>query len=177
MAGRLFPPTCIPTCSPCAPPKWTIGVPAHGAGPERRGSHRQWRRCRRRAGRTSALRRALYVSGEIPRVTSLERGFPGQFRQSATGAWEVDEIMPDERFVAVNVAGKGQIIFTACSHAGLINVLSHARRGSLRSRSTACSAASISRGRPRRSSLRPSILWRSSIWRSLRPGIAPAGAP
>jgi 7,8-dihydropterin-6-yl-methyl-4-(beta-D-ribofuranosyl)aminobenzene 5'-phosphate synthase len=33
----------------------------------------------------------------------------------------------DERFVAVHVAGKGQVIFTACSHAGLINVLTEAR--------------------------------------------------
>jgi len=35
--------------------------------------------------------------------------------------------MPDERFVAINVAGKGQVIFTACSHAGLINVLTCAQ--------------------------------------------------
>jgi 7,8-dihydropterin-6-yl-methyl-4-(beta-D-ribofuranosyl)aminobenzene 5'-phosphate synthase len=27
--------------------------------------------------------------------------------------------------VAINVAGKGQVVFTACSHAGLINVLTH----------------------------------------------------
>jgi 7,8-dihydropterin-6-yl-methyl-4-(beta-D-ribofuranosyl)aminobenzene 5'-phosphate synthase len=34
----------------------------------------------------------------------------------------------DERFVAVNVKGKGLIVFTACSHAGVINVLLHARK-------------------------------------------------
>lgn len=33
----------------------------------------------------------------------------------------------DERFVAVNVAGKGVVVFTACSHAGVINVLKHAK--------------------------------------------------
>jgi 7,8-dihydropterin-6-yl-methyl-4-(beta-D-ribofuranosyl)aminobenzene 5'-phosphate synthase len=33
----------------------------------------------------------------------------------------------DERFVSVNVRGKGQFVFSACSHAGLINVLTHAR--------------------------------------------------
>jgi 7,8-dihydropterin-6-yl-methyl-4-(beta-D-ribofuranosyl)aminobenzene 5'-phosphate synthase len=33
----------------------------------------------------------------------------------------------DERFLAVNVAGKGLIVFTACSHAGVVNVLLHAR--------------------------------------------------
>ncbi|CAN7230252.1 MBL fold metallo-hydrolase [Mesorhizobium sp. LjNodule214] len=69
----------------------------------------------------------FYVSGEIPRVTRFERGFPGQYRQTAAGSWELDEVMPDERFVAINVAGKGQVVFTACSHAGLINVLTHAK--------------------------------------------------
>jgi 7,8-dihydropterin-6-yl-methyl-4-(beta-D-ribofuranosyl)aminobenzene 5'-phosphate synthase len=66
---------------------------------------------------------AFYVSGEIPRVTAFERGFPGQHRQKADGSWEKDEVMPDERYVSVHVAGKGQVVFTACSHAGLINVL------------------------------------------------------
>lgn len=70
---------------------------------------------------------AFHVSGEIPRVTSFERGLPGQYRQLPDGRWELDELMPDERFVAINVAGKGQVVFTACSHAGLINVLTQAR--------------------------------------------------
>ena len=69
----------------------------------------------------------FYVSGEIPRATSFERGFLGQYRLTTSGSWEPDEVMPDERFVAINVAGKGQIVFTACSHAGLINVLTHAK--------------------------------------------------
>ena len=75
----------------------------------------------------SVLGDAFFVSGEIPRTTPFERGFPGQVRQKPDGSWEPDEIMPDERFVAVNVAGKGLVVFTACSHAGLINVLLHAR--------------------------------------------------
>ncbi len=75
----------------------------------------------------SVLDDTFYVSGEIPRVTSFERGFPGQVRQTASGDWEADEVLPDERFVAVNVAGKGQVIFSACSHAGLINVLTQAK--------------------------------------------------
>ena len=33
----------------------------------------------------------------------------------------------DERYIAVNVTGKGIIVFTACSHAGVVNVLKHAR--------------------------------------------------
>lgn len=69
-----------------------------------------------------------YVSGEIPRVTPFERGLPGQHRMTLDGTgWELDELIMDERFVAVNVAGKGMIVFTACSHAGVVNVLKHAK--------------------------------------------------
>ncbi len=69
-----------------------------------------------------------YVSGEIPRVTPFETGLPGQHRRTLDGkGWEPDELLIDERFVAVNVAGKGLIVLTACSHAGVVNVLTHAR--------------------------------------------------
>jgi 7,8-dihydropterin-6-yl-methyl-4-(beta-D-ribofuranosyl)aminobenzene 5'-phosphate synthase len=69
-----------------------------------------------------------YVSGEIPRKTAFERGLKGQHRRTLDGSgWELDELIMDERFVAVNVAGKGVVVFTACSHAGVINVLDHAR--------------------------------------------------
>jgi 7,8-dihydropterin-6-yl-methyl-4-(beta-D-ribofuranosyl)aminobenzene 5'-phosphate synthase len=70
----------------------------------------------------------FYVSGEIPRVTPFERGLPGQYRKTLDGnGWELDELIMDERFIAVNVARKGLVVFTACSHAGVINVLQHAR--------------------------------------------------
>jgi 7,8-dihydropterin-6-yl-methyl-4-(beta-D-ribofuranosyl)aminobenzene 5'-phosphate synthase len=69
-----------------------------------------------------------YVSGEIPRVTPFERGLRGQCRMTLDGTgWEPDELIMDERFVAVNVAAKGLIVFTACSHAGVVNVLAHAK--------------------------------------------------
>jgi 7,8-dihydropterin-6-yl-methyl-4-(beta-D-ribofuranosyl)aminobenzene 5'-phosphate synthase len=69
-----------------------------------------------------------YVSGEIPRVTAFERGLKGQHRRTLDGSgWELDELIMDERFVAVNVRGKGIVVLTACSHAGVVNVLTHAR--------------------------------------------------
>jgi 7,8-dihydropterin-6-yl-methyl-4-(beta-D-ribofuranosyl)aminobenzene 5'-phosphate synthase len=70
----------------------------------------------------------FFVSGEIPRVTGYERGYPGQVRLADDGqTWEPDELLLDERFLAVNVAGKGLVVFSACSHAGIVNVLTHAR--------------------------------------------------
>lgn len=71
---------------------------------------------------------AFLVSGEIPRVTAYETGFPGHVRRASEGqGWEPDPLLLDERFVSVHVKGKGQMIFTACSHAGVNNVLFHAR--------------------------------------------------
>lgn len=71
---------------------------------------------------------AFYVSGEIPRLTKYEVGLPGHLRQSDDGkSWEPDPFLMDERFVSVHVKDKGQFVFSACSHAGLINVLNHAR--------------------------------------------------
>ncbi|MEK7993981.1 MAG: MBL fold metallo-hydrolase, partial [Planctomycetota bacterium] len=70
----------------------------------------------------------FHVSGEIPRLTPFERGLPGQVRRTAEDAeWESDELLMDERWIAMNVKGKGLVVLSACSHAGIVNVLSHAR--------------------------------------------------
>lgn len=71
----------------------------------------------------------FYVSGEIPRVTEYERGYPGHLRRKATGTeWEPDPWLMDERYVAAHVRGQGLVVFSACSHAGIVNVLREARR-------------------------------------------------
>ncbi len=70
----------------------------------------------------------VWVSGEIPRVTPFETGLPGQHRRTDDGqGWEPDELLMDERCIAVHVQGKGLVVLSACSHAGVINVLTHAR--------------------------------------------------
>jgi 7,8-dihydropterin-6-yl-methyl-4-(beta-D-ribofuranosyl)aminobenzene 5'-phosphate synthase len=70
----------------------------------------------------------FYVSGEIPRVTSYERGFPPHVRLAdGENNWQPDPLLLDERYVAANVKGKGIVVFTGCSHAGVINVLRDAR--------------------------------------------------
>jgi 7,8-dihydropterin-6-yl-methyl-4-(beta-D-ribofuranosyl)aminobenzene 5'-phosphate synthase len=74
------------------------------------------------------LNGCFYISGEIPRVTSYERGLPGHMRKTEDGdEWEPDPLIMDERFVAVKVRDKGILVFTACSHAGVVNVLTHTR--------------------------------------------------
>ena len=73
----------------------------------------------------------LWISGEIPRRTTYERGLPGQVaRATEAEPWESDELLMDERFCAVHVRGRGLVVFSACSHAGIVNVL-HAARDAL----------------------------------------------
>jgi 7,8-dihydropterin-6-yl-methyl-4-(beta-D-ribofuranosyl)aminobenzene 5'-phosphate synthase len=75
------------------------------------------------------LAEMFFVSGEVPRVTPFERGMPGQVRKTQDGkGWEADELVMDERWLGVHVAGKGLVVFSACSHAGIVNVLKHARQ-------------------------------------------------
>lgn len=74
----------------------------------------------------SLLDGMFFVSGEIPRVTPYEKGLPPHVKDLGSG-WEPDPWIMDERYAAVHVRGLGMIVFTACSHAGVINVLTHAR--------------------------------------------------
>jgi 7,8-dihydropterin-6-yl-methyl-4-(beta-D-ribofuranosyl)aminobenzene 5'-phosphate synthase len=74
------------------------------------------------------LDQLFHVSGEIERVTAFERGMPDQYRRSAGDVrWEPDPWVVDERSLEVLVHDRGLVIFTACSHAGVINVIRHAR--------------------------------------------------
>ncbi|EEH19705.2 hypothetical protein PABG_01964 [Paracoccidioides brasiliensis Pb03] len=67
------------------------------------------------------------ISGEIPRVTEYETGLKYGMRFSkAKGEWESDELISDERFLACNVKGKGIVVFSGCSHAGVVNTTKHA---------------------------------------------------
>ncbi|KAI0769565.1 beta-lactamase-like protein [Trametes elegans] len=69
---------------------------------------------------------AIWVSGEIPRVTHFEGGLPSGVRwvdANGQGEWVKEEDIMDERYAAIDVVGKGLVIFSACSHAGIVNVV------------------------------------------------------
>jgi 7,8-dihydropterin-6-yl-methyl-4-(beta-D-ribofuranosyl)aminobenzene 5'-phosphate synthase len=68
----------------------------------------------------------FFLSGEIPRVTSYEKGLPPQVKRGRGGAWEPDPLVMDERFLAVHVRGRGIVVFSSCSHAGIVNVVTRA---------------------------------------------------
>jgi len=70
----------------------------------------------------------FYISSEIERITSFEKGFPNHKRKSLDeSTWEPDPLIMDERYLAVNVKEKGLVIFSACSHAGIVNVMKSAK--------------------------------------------------
>ncbi|KAI8994090.1 beta-lactamase-like protein [Trametes punicea] len=71
----------------------------------------------------------VWVSGEIPRVTHFEGGLPSGVRwveKEGQGEWVKEEDIMDERYAAIDVVGRGLVIFSACSHAGIVNVVKDA---------------------------------------------------
>ena len=70
----------------------------------------------------------FYYSGEIPRVTSFEKGRDDHFcRANPDAPWEPDPFLLDERLLVAKVRGLGLIVFSTCSHSGIVNVCSHVR--------------------------------------------------
>jgi 7,8-dihydropterin-6-yl-methyl-4-(beta-D-ribofuranosyl)aminobenzene 5'-phosphate synthase len=70
----------------------------------------------------------FYYSGEIPRVTSFEKGRVDHLSRTGPAApWEPDPLLMDERMLVVHVRDLGLIVFSACSHAGIVNVCTHTR--------------------------------------------------
>lgn len=62
----------------------------------------------------------FFGSGAIARATEYETGLVGHHSFfGETGA--PDPLIMDERFVAARVRGRGVTVFSACSHAGIIN--------------------------------------------------------
>ncbi len=66
----------------------------------------------------------LLVSGEVPRRTSYETGFPGHHAMIG-GRWEHDESLIEDQFVAARTKD-GLVIVTGCSHAGIVNMVKYA---------------------------------------------------
>ncbi|HSR72195.1 MAG TPA: MBL fold metallo-hydrolase, partial [Kiloniellales bacterium] len=62
----------------------------------------------------------FFASGAIDRVTDYETGLAGHYSFRGEAGVYDPEIM-DERFVAASVRGRGVSVFSACSHAGIVN--------------------------------------------------------
>jgi len=68
----------------------------------------------------------VLVTGQIPRVTEFEFGFPIQYA-IVDGVEQHDPLTPDDQSLVIAVKGKGLVIVSGCAHAGIINTLKYAR--------------------------------------------------
>ena len=73
------------------------------------------------------LDRSVLITGEVPRVTGYEPGFPPQ-QAWLDGAWQPDPLVLDDQALIFQVAGKGLVVITGCGHAGVVNIARYARR-------------------------------------------------
>ncbi len=69
----------------------------------------------------------LVVSGEIPRQTSYEKGFPGHMAL-IEGEWQEDEQILDDRCLIAKSDRTGLVVMTGCGHAGIVNTTLEAKR-------------------------------------------------
>ncbi len=72
------------------------------------------------------LAECLLVTGEVPRVTSFEQGFPF-FQAETPRGWEPEPHLADDQGVIVNVRGKGLVVLTGCGHSGIVNIVRRAQ--------------------------------------------------
>jgi len=67
---------------------------------------------------------SFHLSGEISRVTQFEKGRQDHLcRDGQELPWRPDPLLMDERYLVANLRARGLIVFSSCSHAGVINVL------------------------------------------------------
>jgi 7,8-dihydropterin-6-yl-methyl-4-(beta-D-ribofuranosyl)aminobenzene 5'-phosphate synthase len=72
------------------------------------------------------LAESVLVTGEVPRVTDYEPGFP--FQQAwRNDRWEPDPLVLDDQAIIINVRDQGLVVITGCGHAGVVNITRYAR--------------------------------------------------
>jgi 7,8-dihydropterin-6-yl-methyl-4-(beta-D-ribofuranosyl)aminobenzene 5'-phosphate synthase len=70
----------------------------------------------------------FYLSGEIPRLSAFEKGRIDHLsRTGPNEPWQPDPFLMDERMLVAHVRDLGLVVFSACSHAGIVNVCTEVR--------------------------------------------------
>jgi len=69
----------------------------------------------------------ILVTGEIPRVTSFEKGYL-QHKVFIGNEWKPDPWIWDDRAIVINLKRKGLVIISGCAHAGIINTIFYAQK-------------------------------------------------
>ena len=69
----------------------------------------------------------LLVTGEVDRSTDFEKGFPTH-QAWRDDDWQPDPLIHDDQAVVLHVRDKGLVVLTGCGHAGIVNIVRHAKR-------------------------------------------------
>jgi len=72
------------------------------------------------------LKDFLLVTGQIPRETNFEIGFPMGYVEIG-GEVQQDALLDDQALVA-HVKGKGLVVISGCGHSGIINTVNYAKK-------------------------------------------------
>ena len=70
----------------------------------------------------------LLVTGEVDRETDFEIGMPPAHQAWRDGRCTPDPLVHDDQAVVLHVRDKGLVVLTGCGHAGIVNIVAHARR-------------------------------------------------
>ena len=73
---------------------------------------------------------SLVITGEIPRETSFEKGFPYQYAEDPNNEENLipDPLVKDDQAIVANISDKGLVILTGCGHAGVVNTMNYAKK-------------------------------------------------
>jgi 7,8-dihydropterin-6-yl-methyl-4-(beta-D-ribofuranosyl)aminobenzene 5'-phosphate synthase len=71
----------------------------------------------------------VLITGEIPRITTFEKGFPLQYKEGKDENHLIaDPFVKDDQALVMLLKNKGLVILTGCGHAGIINTINYARK-------------------------------------------------
>ena len=70
----------------------------------------------------------LLVTGEVDRTTTSRPGCRRRTRRWRDGEWQPDPLVHDDQAVVLHVRDKGLVVLTGCGHAGIVNIVRHAKR-------------------------------------------------
>ena len=69
---------------------------------------------------------SILVTGEIPRITSFEKGMPGALIKHNEAF--VSDTFNDDQSLVINLGNKGLVVISGCAHSGIINSVLYARQ-------------------------------------------------
>jgi 7,8-dihydropterin-6-yl-methyl-4-(beta-D-ribofuranosyl)aminobenzene 5'-phosphate synthase len=79
-----------------------------------------------RRGPSLIAESTIAVTGEVERATDFEKGLPNAL-VDRNGTLEHDDILDDQALV-IKLRGKGLVVISGCSHAGIVNTMLYAQK-------------------------------------------------